>query len=90
VRAEIARTRQRGYAFNPGLLQPGSWGVGVAVLDRAGHCAGALSIAAIESRLGPPRCDQMAALLQAEAQRLSECLAHPAPHREPAKRGHRS
>ena len=86
LRREIIRTRQRGYAFNPGLLQPGSWGVGVAVLDRTGHCAGALSIAAIENRLGPARCEQMATLLQAEAQLLSDCLAHPA---STGKRGYR-
>jgi DNA-binding IclR family transcriptional regulator len=74
---EIARTRARGYALNEGLLQAGSWGVGVAVLDRQGRCEGALSIAAIESRLVAPRRDEMAALLKAEAQRLSDRLAVP-------------
>jgi DNA-binding IclR family transcriptional regulator len=78
LRQEIARTRSRGYALNTGLLQHGSWGVGVAVLDRLGHCEGALSIAAIESRLDSPRRDQMAVLLKAEAERLSERLARPA------------
>ncbi len=81
----------RGYALNAGKLQTGSWGVGVAVLDHTGRCEGALSIAAIESRLDSPRCDQMAVLLKAEADRLSEHLAHPAnltdgarPQRRPA------
>ena len=86
LREEITRTRARGYALNTGLLQPGSWGVGIAVLDGAGSCAGALSIAAIESRLDAPRRDQMAALLQTEAQRLSERLA---PSRETLQRGQR-
>ena len=80
---EIARARTRGYALNRGLLQKGSWGVGVAVLDRHGLCVGALSIAAIESRLDAPRRDQMAVLLQAEAARLSDRLA---PAAEPSER----
>jgi DNA-binding IclR family transcriptional regulator len=75
---EIARTRERGYALNEGKLQAGSWGLGVAVLDRRGRCQGALSIAAIDSRLGLPRREQMAVLLKAEGQRLSECLVRPA------------
>ena len=78
LQAEIARTRARGYALNTGLLQHGSWGVGVAVLDQQGRCEGALSIAAIESRLDSPRRDQMAVLLQTEAERLAGRLARPA------------
>jgi DNA-binding IclR family transcriptional regulator len=77
LRREIQRTRAEGYALNGGLLQAGSWGVGVAVLNRQGRCEGALSIAAIETRLTAPRRDQMAALLTAEAQRLSNRLANP-------------
>jgi DNA-binding IclR family transcriptional regulator len=77
LRREIARTRARGYALNEGLLQSGSWGVGVAVLNQHGRCEGALSIAAIESRLTAPRRDEMAALLKTEARRLSDRLASP-------------
>ncbi len=78
LREEVARTRARGYAVNEGRLQAGSWGVGVAVLGWHGRCEGALSVAAIESRLMPPRQEEVAALLQAEAQRLTERLAQPA------------
>jgi DNA-binding IclR family transcriptional regulator len=74
---EVQLTRERGYALNGGLLQTGSWGVGVAVLNSQGRCEGALSIAAIETRLTTPRRDQMAALLTAEAQRLADRLANP-------------
>ncbi len=77
LRAEVRRTRECGYALNEGRLQAGSWGLGVAVLDRGGRCEGALSIAAIESRLALPRREQMAVLLKAEARRLSEHLARP-------------
>jgi DNA-binding IclR family transcriptional regulator len=82
LRSEIRRTREQGYALNQGLLQRGSWGVGVAVLDRQGRCEGALSIAAIDTRLMAPRGEEMARLLQAEARRLSERLARPASARQ--------
>jgi DNA-binding IclR family transcriptional regulator len=70
MREQVARVRAQGYAFNPGHVQPGSWGVGVAVIDHQGRCAGALSIAAMESRLAPPRREEIAALLRSETQRL--------------------
>ena len=77
MRAEVQRARDHGYALNEGRLQAGSWGLGVAVLNRHGRCEGALSIAAIETRLALPRREQMAVLLKAEAQRLSDRLARP-------------
>ena len=77
LRASVARTRAEGFAFNPGHLTTGSWGVGVAILDRQGRCEGALSIAAIDGRLGDARRPQIAALLAAEAKRVSELLARP-------------
>ena len=78
MREEVARTRSAGFAFNPGHIQPSSWGVGVAVLDQQGRCAGALSIAAMESRLTPARREELAALLRLEAQRLANRLEQPA------------
>jgi DNA-binding IclR family transcriptional regulator len=78
MREEVARTRLQGFAFNPGHIQPSSWGVGVAVLDPQGRCVGALSIAAMESRLALPRREEMAGLLRVEAQRLAARLDHPA------------
>ncbi len=78
LREQVVHTRQAGFAFNPGRLTAGSWGVGVAVLNHDGGCEGALSIAGIESRIAPPRCEQLAALLQTEAQRLSGRLERPA------------
>lgn len=73
----VAQTRARGYSLNPGLLMAGSWGVGVPVLNREGRCEGALSIAAIEARLGEARQQELAVLLKAEAHRLAERLAKP-------------
>lgn len=77
LRADIQRTREVGYSFNPGHLNPGSCGVGVAVIGARGECEGALSIAAIESRLSKTRRREIGALLQKAATRLSEQLMRP-------------
>ncbi|OYW60324.1 MAG: transcriptional regulator [Rhizobiales bacterium 17-65-6] len=74
--AEEARTR--GYAVNPGLVMPGSWGIGVAIPGPEGRPVGALSIAAIESRLQEDRQRLLAPLLLREAERLAAALAGPA------------
>ncbi len=78
VREQVALTRETGFALNPGQLTAGSWGLGVAVLNHEGRCEGALSIAAIESRIAPPRREQLVALLKSEAQRLADRLERPA------------
>lgn len=75
LRANVARTRAQGHALNPGLLLAGSWGVGVAIRDAAGRPIGALSIAAIESRLRSDREHQLAALLTAEVRAVERRLA---------------
>ncbi|WP_127091192.1 IclR family transcriptional regulator [Aquabacter cavernae] len=75
LRALVAQTRARGYAVNPGLVVAGSWGVGVAVPGPDGRPVGALSIAAIESRLTEDRQRLVAPLLMREADRLAAALA---------------
>jgi len=75
IREDVARARQTGYALNPGLIVANSWGVGVAVLDPAGRPVGALSIAAIDTRLQEPRCSEIVAALHAEARRVEAKLA---------------
>jgi DNA-binding IclR family transcriptional regulator len=67
LRQLVAETRARGYALNPGMLLPGSWGIGVAIRGPDGRPAGSLSIAAIESRLTEERQRELARLLQEEA-----------------------
>lgn len=74
LRVLVAETRARGYALNPGILVPGSWGIGVPVRDGAGRPIGALSIAAIESRLAEARQPEIAALLTREARLLEAAL----------------
>ena len=87
LRTLSEETRMRGYAVNPGLVMPGSWGIGVAIRGPEGRPVGALSIAAIESRLQDDRQRLLAPLLLREAERLSAALSGPAapPARATAK-----
>ena len=71
---DVALARARGYAVNPGRVVAGSWGIGHAILWPDGRPAGALSIAAIESRLQPERQHWIAGLLADEASRIEASL----------------
>ena len=71
----IAATRRRGYAVNPGLIVPGSWGLGAVVFDRAGSPAWALSLTGVEARLAGERTAELGALLLDAAHALSQRLA---------------
>ncbi|MCP3731354.1 IclR family transcriptional regulator [Sphingomonas sp. MG17] len=77
MRELVARTRRDGYAFNPGMLMPGSWGLGVGVRGPDGRPAGALSIAAIERRFDDARAETILPFLQEEAARLEQRLRQP-------------
>lgn len=70
IRALVDESRERGYSVNQGLVVPGSWGLGVPLRDEQGQVLGALSIAAVESRMDEERQFQLAKLLSREAQRL--------------------
>lgn len=67
VRADVAAASRDGYALNPGRFVTGSWGVGVAVRFPDGRVACALSIAAVDGRMGPERRVELARALHAEA-----------------------
>ena len=71
----VADGRRRGFVINPGLVMQGSWGIGVPVRDSDGEVIGALSIAAIETRLQPDRQETLGPLLLAEARYLEGLLA---------------
>jgi DNA-binding IclR family transcriptional regulator len=79
LRRDVATTRARGFALNPGRIVAGSWGVGVALRRPDGSVAGAMSIAAIESRMQPPRDAELAALLTSEARDIELRLARRMP-----------
>jgi DNA-binding IclR family transcriptional regulator len=74
IRHDLAETRERGYSVNPGRIVASSWGVGVAVMFPDGRVAGALSIAAIDSRLTPERQPEIARNLKVEASRIEAKL----------------
>jgi DNA-binding IclR family transcriptional regulator len=77
----VRDTRRRGYAFNPGLLMPGSWGIGLPVMDVGGRAVGALSIAAIETRLQEARHEELLGSLRSEAMLLEAELRKVSPPR---------
>ncbi|MBP6684657.1 MAG: IclR family transcriptional regulator [Leucobacter sp.] len=75
LRHRIAETRRTGYAVNPGLIVPGSWGIGAAVFTRSGQPAWALTLTGIESRFSPERIPELGRLLLEHAHQLTEQLA---------------
>ncbi|SDP85069.1 transcriptional regulator, IclR family [Phyllobacterium sp. YR620] len=76
IRADIATARERGFSLNPGRILPNSWGVGLAIRYPDGRPAGALSIAAIDSRMEPDRQVELASLMRSEARKIEARLAH--------------
>lgn len=75
ILADLALSRQRGFALNPGRLVASSWGVGAAFRYPDGRLAGALSLAAIDSRMLPARQEELAGHLAAEVTRMERLLA---------------
>ena len=75
LREHVARTRLEGHALNPGLIFEDSWGLGVALRDPDGNLAGALSLAAVESRMKPARRAELVARLKSEATEIEKRLA---------------
>lgn len=73
---DIALARAQGFALNPGRIVTNSWGIGVGVRYPNGRVAGALSIATIESRMQPPRQEELAALLRQEARQVEARIAN--------------
>jgi DNA-binding IclR family transcriptional regulator len=74
IRKDVAVTRARGFALNPGLIVANSWGVGRVILSPDGRPAGALSIAAIDSRLQKARQVELAGYLAQEASIIEQKL----------------
>ncbi|CDZ29733.1 IclR family transcriptional regulator [Neorhizobium galegae] len=89
IREDVVRTRELGYALNPGRVIANSWGIGMAILLPDGRLAGALSIAAIDSRMGEVRQKELAAQLAHEVERVQGKLKslfsseNPAPRKAP-------
>ncbi|MDO6587993.1 IclR family transcriptional regulator [Salipiger sp. 1_MG-2023] len=75
LRAAIAQTRSRGWSLNPGMVLTNSWAIGCALRHPDGRVAGALSVAAIDSRMDPDRQLDLAAMIQSAAQDVEARLA---------------
>lgn len=73
VYAMVEDSRRRGYSLNDGNIIDGMSAVGVPILD-AGGVSAALSIAAISSRMQPPRRANIVSWLQAEAVEVRRLL----------------
>ncbi|MFN7023523.1 MAG: IclR family transcriptional regulator [Pseudorhizobium sp.] len=74
LRSDILQARECGYALNPGRVIASSWGIGMPILLPNGRLAGALSIAAIDSRMTQPRQSELAVLLSEEVGRIQAKL----------------
>lgn len=74
VRRRVRKTREDGWALNPGLLVEGSWGLGAAVFDAEEQPRWALSLTGIEHRFGTERRRELGALLLREAHALTTVL----------------
>lgn len=71
----IAFARAKGWSLNPGLHIANSWAVGVPLRAPTGDVLGALSIAALDSRMHDSRQPELAALLTREARVIEGKLA---------------
>jgi DNA-binding IclR family transcriptional regulator len=80
----IQRAQEMGYSLNPGLVLTNSWAVGAAFKMPGGRVSGAISIAAIDSRMGPERQAELGAMLLAEVAeietRMVKAFALSVPH----------
>ena len=75
LRTRLRETQERGYALNPGLIVKGSFGLGAAVFDRAGHPQWALSLTGVQFRFGPDRLADLGRTLLAHAHQLTARVA---------------
>ncbi|MEF2552497.1 IclR family transcriptional regulator [Aurantimonas sp. A2-1-M11] len=74
IREHVALARERGWVVNPGLVLPNSWAVARVVRYPDGRVAGALSLSAIDSRMGEARQRELAALIGSEVQAVEARL----------------
>jgi len=71
VRGFVREAQRLGYALNDSRILPGMAAIGLPVRSASGEIVGAISVAAIKSRMKTPRRDALVALLQREILELS-------------------
>jgi len=74
IRDDVAAARQRGCALNPGRIVAGSWGLGLAIRFPDGRIAGALSLAAVDSRMSAGRQPELVRHLTKEVEGVESKL----------------
>jgi len=75
VRRYCQQTRRDGYSTNDGIMMPEMAAVGMVVRDARGTVCAALSVAAIRSRIQPPRRTEVIQLLRAEVATIEKVLS---------------
>lgn len=76
LRDEVQRSRERGWSFLDSAVTPGTAAVGLAfAASPGGRPVGAISVAAISSRLAEPRLAEVARALQQQVGRIEARLA---------------
>jgi DNA-binding IclR family transcriptional regulator len=78
IRDTVAKTRARGFALNPGLLVPGSWGFALPITGPDGTCTGAITVAGVQQRFENQRLKQLTALVANEIKIIEQNLKNPA------------
>lgn len=71
----LAEARKTGVALNPGLVFKGSWAIAAPIRAPSGEILGALTIAAIESRMSLERQKELTPLLLAEVKRIEKMIS---------------
>ena len=73
-----AKTRRQGFAVNDGLILEEMAAIAVPVRDGSGKTIAAISVAAIRSRMAPPRRGTVVKLLERERAAIESMLGAPA------------
>lgn len=78
LREMVTKTRRNGFAVNDGLVLEEMAAVAVPVRDGGGKAIAAISVAAIRSRMAPPRRSAIVKLLDRERAAIESMLGAPA------------
>lgn len=75
MEADVVKSVEQGHAYNPGRLIPEMSAVGIPIYGVDGELIGALSVAALTSRLDASRTQVAVALMKEEAKKIANAVA---------------